>query len=80
MGNIILCFLSFNNENTSFKGAWNSGASDCKTLLGDGATLVAIESEEEWDFLKEILQNHGFGRQTHPEILIFFLIYFLLQK
>lgn len=40
-------------------GAWNSAQSDCKALLGDSATLVAIESQEEWDFLVDYLQNFG---------------------
>jgi hypothetical protein len=42
-------------------GAWNSANSDCKRLLGDSATIVAIESQEEWDFLTEILEEYGFA-------------------
>ncbi|XP_037050167.1 collagen alpha-5(VI) chain-like [Bradysia coprophila] len=42
-------------------GAWNSAQADCKALLGDSATIVAIESQEEWEFLKEILENYGFA-------------------
>lgn len=51
--------------NSLSQAAWNSAAADCTNQLGDSATLLAIESEEEWEFLKEILENYGFGKRIH---------------
>lgn len=44
---------------TNNAGAWNSALNDCKVVLGVNATLVAIESEEEWAFLVDTLQYYG---------------------
>jgi hypothetical protein len=35
--------------------------SECKQTLGADATLVAIESLEKWNFLKDILESYGSG-------------------
>jgi len=40
---------------------WNAATADCRNQLGADAGLVAIESEEEWNFLKEFLEDYGFA-------------------
>jgi hypothetical protein len=53
------------NENNYYvspnQAIWASADTDCRLQLGPNATLVAIESEEEWQFLQVILENYGFG-------------------
>jgi len=40
---------------------WASADADCRLQLGPNATLVAVESEQEWEFLRVVLENYGFG-------------------
>ncbi|KAG4066725.1 hypothetical protein HA402_012792 [Bradysia odoriphaga] len=40
-------------------GAWNTAEFDCERLLN--TKLLAVETEEEWKFIKEMLRNYGFG-------------------
>jgi len=52
-----------NNENNYFVSAnsaiWNAADGDCRAHLGPNATLVAIESDGEWEFIKLMLENYG---------------------
>jgi len=40
---------------------WAAAQTDCRNQLGPNGTLVAIESEEEWEFLVDTLIDYGFG-------------------
>lgn len=40
---------------------WSSADADCRRQLGPNATLLAVESAEEWGFLRVMLENYGFG-------------------
>lgn len=42
---------------------WSIAEGDCKFFFGANATLVAIESEEEWEFLKIKLESYGIENQ-----------------
>ncbi|KAJ6633481.1 Macrophage mannose receptor 1 [Pseudolycoriella hygida] len=44
-----------------FSATWSRADEDCRFQLGPNTTLVAIESEEEWKFLRVLLDNYGFG-------------------
>ncbi|KAJ6636541.1 Vitrin, partial [Pseudolycoriella hygida] len=53
------------NENDYYvspnSAIWSSADADCRFQLGPNATLVAIESLDEWEFLRVMLENYGFG-------------------
>jgi len=40
---------------------WQSADDDCKNIFGPNSGLVAIETNEEWDFLTVMLERYGFG-------------------
>ncbi|XP_037048488.1 uncharacterized protein LOC119082937 [Bradysia coprophila] len=40
-------------------GACNTAQKDCKNLLN--ANLLAVETEEEWKYVREMLKNYGFA-------------------
>ncbi|XP_037048468.1 uncharacterized protein LOC119082917 [Bradysia coprophila] len=43
-------------------GACNTAQKDCKNLLN--ANLLAVETEEEWKYVREMLKNYGFDIAT----------------
>jgi len=53
------------NENDYYISAnpatWTSANADCRLHLGPNGTLLAVESEEEWQFLGVIMERYGLG-------------------
>lgn len=59
-----LIYISFVEQTT-----WSIAEGDCNFFLGANATLVAIESVEEWNFLKIKLESYG--RKTIQRLRIY---------
>lgn len=67
-----LIYLSFVEQTT-----WSIAESDCNFFFGANSTLVAIESVEEWDFLKIKLESYG--RKTIQRLRFYVKAYLLIR-
>lgn len=45
------------------QAVWSDAYEDCMRSLGPNGGLVAVETMEEWEFLKVTLENYGFGKK-----------------
>lgn len=41
--------------------SWSTAEQSCKNLFGRNSSTLAIESVEEWEFLKTLLEPHEIG-------------------